>query len=52
VTGKLLTLDRALEPTVPALLALLDVQVLSRKAWRPAEKPWRSRTGSNSRTRC
>ena len=25
VTGKLLTLDRALEPTVPALLALLDV---------------------------
>jgi class 3 adenylate cyclase/tetratricopeptide (TPR) repeat protein len=25
VTGKLLTLDRALEPTLPALLALLDV---------------------------
>jgi hypothetical protein len=25
MTGKLLTLDRALEPTVPALLALLDV---------------------------
>src|SRR5499425_1582751 len=27
VTGKLLTLDRALEPTLPALLALLDVPV-------------------------
>jgi len=27
VTGKLLTLDRALEPTLPALLALLDVSV-------------------------
>src|SRR5687768_18621184 len=25
VTGKLLTLDRALEPTLPALLSLLDV---------------------------
>src|SRR5262249_29663906 len=25
VTGKLLTLDRALEPTLPALLALLDL---------------------------
>jgi class 3 adenylate cyclase/tetratricopeptide (TPR) repeat protein len=27
VTGRLLTLDRALEPTLPALLALLDVPV-------------------------
>ena len=27
VTGKLLTLDRALEPTLPALLALLEVPV-------------------------
>jgi len=27
VTGKLLTLDRALEPTLPALMALLDVPV-------------------------
>src|SRR5262245_53016344 len=27
VTGKLLTLDRAMEPTLPALLALLDVPV-------------------------
>jgi len=27
VTGKLLTLDRALEPTLPALLALLDAPV-------------------------
>src|SRR5262249_37317329 len=27
VTGKLLTLDRTLEPTLPALLALIDVPV-------------------------
>ena len=33
VTGKLLTLDRALEPTLPALLALLDVPV-DDPAWR------------------
>jgi class 3 adenylate cyclase/tetratricopeptide (TPR) repeat protein len=33
VTGKLLTLDRALEPTLPALLALLDVRV-DDAAWR------------------
>jgi len=33
VTGKLLTLDRALEPTLPALLALLDVPV-DDAAWR------------------
>ena len=33
VTGKLLTLDRALEPTLPALLALLDVAV-DDAAWR------------------
>src|SRR5262249_22361282 len=32
VTGKLLTLDRALEPTLPAMLALLDVP--------PDEAPW------------
>jgi class 3 adenylate cyclase/tetratricopeptide (TPR) repeat protein len=32
VTGKLLTLDRALEPTLPAMLALLDVPV--------ADTPW------------
>ncbi|HWN90931.1 MAG TPA: adenylate/guanylate cyclase domain-containing protein, partial [Verrucomicrobiae bacterium] len=32
VTGKLLTLDRALEPTLPALLALLDVP-LDDPAW-------------------
>jgi tetratricopeptide (TPR) repeat protein len=40
VTGKLLTLDRALEPTLPALLALLDVPV-DDAAWRtldPAER--------------
>ncbi len=33
VTGKLLTLDRALEPTLPALLALLDMPVAD-AAWR------------------
>ena len=40
VTGKLLTLDRALEPTLPALLALLDVP-LDDAAWRsldPAQR--------------
>src|SRR4029453_9388536 len=31
VTGKLLTLDRALEPTLPAFLALLDVPVEDRR---------------------
>jgi hypothetical protein len=31
VTGKLLTLDRALEPTQPASLALLDVPVDDRQ---------------------
>jgi class 3 adenylate cyclase/tetratricopeptide (TPR) repeat protein len=33
VTGKILTLDRALEPTLPALLSLLDVPV-EEAAWR------------------
>jgi class 3 adenylate cyclase/tetratricopeptide (TPR) repeat protein len=40
VTGKLLTLDRSLEPTLPALLALLDVPV-DDAAWQaldPAER--------------
>jgi class 3 adenylate cyclase/tetratricopeptide (TPR) repeat protein len=40
VTGKLLTLDRALEPTLPALLALLDVPV-DDASWRtldPAQR--------------
>ena len=40
VTGKLLTLDRALEPTLPAFLALLDMPVED-AAWRtldPAER--------------
>ena len=35
VTGKLLALDRALEPTLPALLALLDVPV-DDAAWQSA----------------
>jgi class 3 adenylate cyclase/tetratricopeptide (TPR) repeat protein len=33
VTGKLVTLDRALEPTLPALLALLEVPIAD-AAWR------------------
>jgi predicted ATPase len=40
VTGKLLTLDKALKPTVPALLGLLDVPV-DDAAWQtldPAER--------------
>jgi tetratricopeptide (TPR) repeat protein len=44
VTGKLLTLDRALEPTLPALLALLDVPV-DDAAWRtldPAQRRQRT----------
>jgi len=44
VTGKLLTLDRALEPTLPALLALLDVQVedASWQALDPAQRRQRT----------
>jgi predicted ATPase/class 3 adenylate cyclase len=40
VTGKLLTLDRALEPTLPALLALLDVPV-EEQAWQVLDPPQR-----------
>jgi class 3 adenylate cyclase/tetratricopeptide (TPR) repeat protein len=40
VTGKLLTLDRALEPTVPALLALLDVPVDDAQ-WQTLDPPQR-----------
>ena len=40
VTGKLLTLDRALEPTLPALLALLDVHV-DDGAWQALDPPSR-----------
>jgi len=40
VTGKLLTLDRALEPTLPALLALLDVHV-DDSAWQALDPPSR-----------
>ena len=44
VTGKLLTLDRTLEPTLPALLALLDVPV-DDPAWQtlaPAQRRQRT----------
>ena len=40
VTGKLLTLDRALEPTLPALLALLDVPVEDLQ-WQALDPPLR-----------
>jgi tetratricopeptide (TPR) repeat protein len=42
VTGKLLTLDRALEPTLPALVALLDVPV-DDAAWRTLDPGQRRR---------
>src|SRR5262249_4923593 len=42
VTVKLLTLDRALEPTLPAFLALLDVPV-DDAAWRALDPPQRRR---------
>jgi predicted ATPase len=42
VTGKLLTLDRALEPTLPALLALLEVPV-DAPQWRAFDPPQRRR---------
>jgi class 3 adenylate cyclase len=38
VTGKLLTLDRVLEPTLPALLSLLDVPV-DDSAWQALDPP-------------
>jgi class 3 adenylate cyclase/tetratricopeptide (TPR) repeat protein len=40
LTGKLLTLDRTLEPTLPALLALLDVAVKDPQ-WRDLDPPQR-----------
>ncbi len=42
VTGKLLTLDRALEPTLPALLSLLDVPVEDAQ-WQALDPPQRRR---------
>ena len=42
VTGKLLTLDRALEPTLPALLALLEVPVEDPQ-WHAFDPPQRRR---------
>ena len=42
VTGKLLTLDRTLEPTLPALLALLDVPVEDTQ-WQALDPPQRRR---------
>src|SRR5262249_10463200 len=43
VTGKLLMLDRALEPTLPALLALLDLP-LDDAAWKALDPSQRRRT--------
>ena len=40
VTGKVLTLDRALEPALPALLTLLDVPVEDRR-WQALDPPAR-----------
>ena len=40
VTGKLLTLDKALEPTLPAFLALLDVAV-EEQQWQLLDPPQR-----------
>ena len=42
ITGKLLTLDRALEPMLPALLALLDVSVDDQQ-WQACDPPQRRR---------
>ena len=42
VTGKLLTLDRALEPTLPALLALLEVPIEDPQ-WHAFDPPQRRR---------
>src|SRR5262245_40903289 len=42
VTGKLFTLDRALEPTLPALLALLEVPV-DDPQWHACDPPQRRR---------
>jgi class 3 adenylate cyclase/tetratricopeptide (TPR) repeat protein len=42
VTGKVLTLDRALEPTLPALLALLDVPI-DDAAWQTLDPGQRRR---------
>jgi class 3 adenylate cyclase/tetratricopeptide (TPR) repeat protein len=44
VTGKLLTLDRALEPTLPALLALLDLRTDDAKRQTPDPVERRQRT--------
>jgi len=43
VTGKVLTLDRALEPLLPAILALLDVPV-AEQAWQALDPQQRRRS--------
>jgi class 3 adenylate cyclase/tetratricopeptide (TPR) repeat protein len=50
VTGKLLTLDRALEPTLPAILALLDVPVED-AAWQALDPVQRRRQTLEAITR-
>jgi DNA-binding NtrC family response regulator/class 3 adenylate cyclase len=64
VTGKLLTLDRALEPILPAVLTLLDVpiedsqwQVLDPSqrgsaSWRPSSNSCCARAGINRSSSC
>jgi predicted ATPase len=46
VTGKILTLDRALEPTLPALLALLDVG--DYPEWKALDPPQRRQQTMNA----
>ncbi|PYO54312.1 MAG: hypothetical protein DMD83_22565, partial [Candidatus Rokuibacteriota bacterium] len=51
VTGKLLTLDSAVQPTLPAFLALLDVPV-DDAAWRALDPPQRRQRTLDAVRRC